>query len=230
MAWWYCGELAETGRAPAMWRPSHMLPAVASGVSLSSGSLCGMRSLPDDPAVRREWLERWTAEQEANRSPTRPGRAWVPRLAARWRARRLAMARRGSIRVRAIGASRLRAGARLWGQPLSPSTTIPIDWLRAIALVDAAPSPPLPGRLRSRHLRRLRMRQGSSRPPGGQAPLPARDRRRDLPRPGRDRARQSGDPKASAPMPERRDRGRRRKGVPGARRSHGRLFLVSLHG
>ena len=68
-------------------RSSHMLPVVASGVSLSSGSLCGMRNLPDDAAARREWLERWAAEQEANRSPTRPARAWVRRRLALARAR-----------------------------------------------------------------------------------------------------------------------------------------------
>ena len=46
-----------------------------------------MRNLPDDPAARREWLERWAAEQEANRSPTRPARAGVRRRLARARAR-----------------------------------------------------------------------------------------------------------------------------------------------
>ena len=68
-------------------RSSHMLPVVASGESLSSGSLCRMRNLPDDPAARREWLEGWAAVQEANRSPTRPARAWVRRRLARARAR-----------------------------------------------------------------------------------------------------------------------------------------------
>ena len=49
--------------------------------------MCGVRNLPDDAAARREWLERWAAEQEANRSPTRPARAGVRRRLALARAR-----------------------------------------------------------------------------------------------------------------------------------------------
>ena len=87
--------LLETLGLPLGLRSSHMLPVVASRVSLSSGSLCRMRNLPDDAAARREWLERWAAQQEANRSPTRPARAWVPRRLALARAmrRQLALAR-----------------------------------------------------------------------------------------------------------------------------------------
>ena len=40
-----------------------------------------MRNLPDDPAARRAWLERWAAEQEANRGP----RARVSLKQGNWR-------------------------------------------------------------------------------------------------------------------------------------------------
>jgi SAM-dependent methyltransferase len=77
-----------------------MLPVVASGVSLSSGSLCGVRNLPDDPAARRIWLERWAAEQEANRSATRPAGAWrrLALVGARVRLKSGQLARRVSER------------------------------------------------------------------------------------------------------------------------------------
>ena len=42
--------------------------SIPPGVSLSSGSLCGMHNLPDDPAARGALIERWAAEQEATRA------------------------------------------------------------------------------------------------------------------------------------------------------------------
>ena len=54
------------------------------------------KSLPDDAALRREWLERWAAEQEANRSPAR---AWVRRRLALARAMVRFNSERLAIRV-----------------------------------------------------------------------------------------------------------------------------------
>ena len=93
----------------------------------SSGSLCGMDVLPDDPAARRDWLERWAAEQ---RALTRAGlsRARLARMRVR---RRLAFARARLPQRVALGSARfldrvLDEGSTPRAMPLSLSTTIPI--------------------------------------------------------------------------------------------------------
>ena len=97
-------DLRESLSGRTVWTRRLPCSGCASGVSLSSGSLCGVRNLPDDPAARREWLERWAAEQEANRSPPRASGAAAARAGAR---------EGQASTFRAIGDSRLRAGARL---------------------------------------------------------------------------------------------------------------------
>jgi SAM-dependent methyltransferase len=79
-----------------------------------------MDNPPEDPAARRESLERWAAEQAANRSPARPARAWVRRRIPPARAAVRLKSSQLAIRVEQVAIRALERGLDFGGHINGP--------------------------------------------------------------------------------------------------------------